>query len=82
MLVGRGRLWLFVGGVGCAGVRVGVLDLLEEPRPNENALREALDGVVRSSSLADEREPFREGLGGTTASFGGVSLEARRGVKE
>ena len=71
-----------MGGVGCAGVRVGVVDLLEEPRPNENALREALDGVVRSSSLADERETFREGLGGTRASFGRTSLEARRGVKE
>jgi len=63
-------------------VGLGVLDLLEEPRPNENALREALDGVVRSSSLADDREPTREGLGGTTASFGRTSLEARRGVKE
>ena len=56
--------------------------LLEEPRLNGNALREALDGVVRSSSLVDEREPFRDGFGGTRASFGGASLEARRGVKE
>ena len=68
--------------MGCTGVGLGVLDLLEEPRPNENALREALEGVVRSNSLADEREPFREGLGGTRASFGRTSLEARRGVKE
>ena len=71
-----------VGGVGCTSVIVGVLGLLEEPRPNGNAPREALDGVVRSGSLGDEREPFREGLGGTRASFGGTSLEARRGVKE
>jgi hypothetical protein len=59
-----------------------VLGLLDEPRPNGNALREALDGVVRSRSLADERETFRVGLGGTRASFGGANLEARRGVKE
>lgn len=84
LAVGRGRLLLFVGGPGCGGVSVtvGVLDLLEEPRLNGNALRDALDGVVRSWSLAEEREPFREGLGGTRASFGGASLEARRGVKE
>ena len=71
-----------VGGVGCTSVMVGVLGLLEEPRLNGNAPREALDGVVRSGSLGDEREPFREGLGGTRASFGGTSLEASRGVKE
>jgi len=59
-----------------------VLGLLEEPILNGNALREALDGVVRSSSLGDESEPFREGLGGTRASLGGTNLEARRGVKE
>jgi len=81
-MVGRGRLWLFDGGVGCVCVTVGVVGLLEEPRLNGNAFREALEGVVRSTSLADEREPFREGLGGTRASFGGASLEARRGVKE
>lgn len=82
LLVGTGRLWLFVGGVGCTDATVGVVGLLEEPRLNGNALREALDGVVRSVSLADEEDPFREGFGGTTASFGGASLEARRGVKE
>lgn len=71
-----------VGVVGCADARVGVVGLLGEPRPNGNALLEALDGVVRSWSLVDETEPFREGLGGTSASFGGASLEARRGVKE
>lgn len=71
-----------VGNPGCTGVIAGVLDLLEEPRPNGNAFREPLDGVVRSNSLAEEREPFREGLGGTRASFGRESLEARRGVKE
>lgn len=81
MIEGSGRLWLLVGGVGCTGV-TGVLDLLVETRPNGNALREALEGVVRSWSLADETEPFREGLGGARASFGGTSLEARRGVKE
>lgn len=80
-VAGRGRLWLLIGGVGCTGV-TGVLDLPDVPRPNGNAAREALDGVVRSWSLADETEPFREGLGGTRASFGGTSLEARRGVKE
>ena len=79
---GRGRLWLLVGGVGCIDV-TGVFDLLEEPRPNGNAFRDALDGVERSGSLLDgEREAFREGLGGTRASFGGANLEARRGVKE
>lgn len=56
--------------------------MLEEPRPNGNAFRDALEGVERSSSLDEEREPFREGLEGTRASFGGASLEARRGVKE
>ena len=71
-----------VGGVGCESVIVGVVGLLDEPRPNGNAPREALDGVVRSWSLDDETEPFREGLGGARASFGGTSLEARRGVKE
>lgn len=79
---GRGRLWLLVGGVGCTSVIVGVVGLLDEPRPKGNAPREALDGVVRSWSLADETEPFREGLGGTRASFGGTNLEARRGVKD
>lgn len=68
--------------MGCTDVTVGVLDLLDEPRPNGNALREALEGVERSWSFVDETEPFREGLGGTRASFGGTSLEARRGVKE
>ena len=82
LAVGRGRLLLFVGGPGCVGVTVGVLDLLEEPRLNGNAPQEALDGVVISWSLVEEREPFRVGLGGTRASFGGASLEARRGVKE
>jgi hypothetical protein len=69
------------GSVGCTGV-TGVLDLPEEPRLKGNALREALDGVVRSGSLGDERELFREGFWGTSASFGGANLEARRGVKE
>ena len=82
LVVGRGRLWLLAGGVGCIGGTAGVFDLLEVPRLNGNALREALGGVVRSSSLAEEREAFREGLGGTRASFGGANLEARRGVKE
>ena len=49
------------GSVGCTGV-TGVLDLPEEPRLNGNALLEALDGVVRSGSLGDERELFREGF--------------------
>lgn len=77
-VAGRGRLLLLVGGVGCTGV-TGV-DLLA--RPNGKVPREALDGVVKSWSLTEETEPFREGLGGTRASFGGANLEARRGVKE
>lgn len=48
LVAGRGRLLLLVGGVGCTGVVAGVFNLFEEPRPNGNALREALDGVVRS----------------------------------
>lgn len=80
--VGRGRLWLLVGGVGCVTATVGVFDLAEELRLNGNAFRDALDGVERSVSIGEEREAFREGLGGTRASFGGTSLEARRGVKE
>lgn len=82
LLLGKGRLWLLAGGVGCMGDTVEALNLFEEPRVNGNAPREALDGVVRSTSLTDETEPFRVGLGGTRESFGGASLEARRGVKE
>ena len=59
-----------------------MFDLVEEPRPNGNAFLDALDGVERSWSLDEGRETFRVGLGGTRASFGGASLEARRGVKE
>lgn len=71
-----------VGGMGCMDTRVGVVGLLDEPILNGNAPREALDGVVGSWSFAEDMEPFREGLGGTRASFGGINLEARRGVKE
>lgn len=82
LFAGRGRLLLLVGGVGCIEGEVGVGGLLEEPKPNGNAPREALDGPARSWSLLREMKPGREGLGGTRASFGGANLEARRGVKD
>ena len=68
------------GGFDVVGVALGLEDLLF-PIPNGNGPRTALTGRL-GSIISEEPEYIRMGLGGREPCFGGISLDAMRGVNE